>query len=59
MTIDDAAIERLVGEAVARALETADVEGITPLAASLRDVRAFLAAETDAVPDVLDELVPG
>ena len=52
-----AKIEQLVGGAVQRTLATADSEGITPLAAALREVRAFLAAETGAAEDVLDELV--
>ena len=52
-----AKIEQLVGGAVLRTLATADSEGITPLAAALREVRAFLAAETGAAEDVLDELV--
>jgi glutamate dehydrogenase/leucine dehydrogenase len=52
-----AKIEQLVGGAVQRTLAIADSEGITPLAAALREVRAFLAAETGATEDVLDELV--
>jgi hypothetical protein len=46
-----------VGGAVQRTLAAAAAEGITPLAAALREVRAFLAAETEAAEDVLDELV--
>ena len=36
----------------------AEADRITPLAAALREVRAYLAAETGAADDVLDELVP-
>jgi glutamate dehydrogenase (NAD(P)+) len=50
-------IEGLIGEAVTRVLARAEAEGVTPFAAALRDVRAFLQAETDADDDVLDELV--
>ena len=52
-----AKIEKLVRDAVARTLAGAEAEGITPLAAALREVRAYLAAETGARGDVLDELV--
>jgi glutamate dehydrogenase (NAD(P)+) len=52
-----AKIEQLVGDAVTRILSAAETEGITPLAAALREVRSYLAAETDAAEDVLDELV--
>jgi glutamate dehydrogenase (NAD(P)+) len=53
-----ATIERLVGEAVTRTLVLAETEGITPLGAAFRDVRAYLEAETGAEDDVLDALVP-
>lgn len=52
-----AKIEWLVGDAVTRTLSTAEAEGITPLAAALREVRAYLASETGAAEDVLDALV--
>jgi glutamate dehydrogenase (NAD(P)+) len=52
-----ATIEALVGEATARALVQADDEGITPLAAALRDVRGFLEAEAGVDGAVVDELV--
>ena len=52
-----AKIERLVADSVTKTLAVADAEGITPLAAALREVRAYLAAETGAADDVLDELV--
>jgi glutamate dehydrogenase/leucine dehydrogenase len=52
-----AKIEELVAEAVARALEVAGAEGVTPLDAALREVRAYLAAETEAAEDILDKLV--
>ena len=52
-----AKIEQLVGDAVTWTLSRAEAEGITPLAAALREVRAYLAAETAAREDVLDELV--
>jgi len=52
-----AKIERLVAESVSRTLATAEAEGITPLAAALREVRAYLAAETGAAEAVLDDLV--
>jgi glutamate dehydrogenase (NAD(P)+) len=52
-----AKIESLVAQSVSRALAAAESDGITPLAAALREVRAYLAAETGAADDVLDELV--
>jgi glutamate dehydrogenase/leucine dehydrogenase len=52
-----AKIERLVADSVSRTLAAAEAEGITPLAAALREVRAYLATETDAAEDVLDKLV--
>jgi glutamate dehydrogenase (NAD(P)+) len=52
-----AKIEELVAETVTRALAAADAEGVTPLDAALRDVRAYLAAETGAADKVLDDLV--
>ena len=52
-----ATIERLVAESVSNVLAAADADGITPLAAALREVRAYLAAETGAAENVLDELV--
>jgi len=51
-------IERVVADAVTRTLELADAEAITPLAASFRDVRAYLESETGAGGPELDELVP-
>jgi hypothetical protein len=42
---------------VTRTLAAADAEGVTPLEAALRDVRAYLAAETGATDKVLDDLV--
>jgi glutamate dehydrogenase (NAD(P)+) len=53
-----AKIESLVAESVSRVLAAAEADRITPLAAALREVRAYLAAETGAADDVLDELVP-
>jgi glutamate dehydrogenase/leucine dehydrogenase len=52
-----ARIESLVAESVSKTLAAAEAESITPLAAALREVRAYLAAETGAAEDVLDELV--
>jgi len=52
-----AKIEELVAETVTRTLAAADAEGVTPLEAALRDVRAYLAAETGAADKVLDDLV--
>ena len=52
-----AKIERLVADTVTRTLSMSEAEGITPLAAALRDVRAYLAAETGAANHLLDELV--
>jgi glutamate dehydrogenase (NAD(P)+) len=52
-----AKIERLVADSVSRTLAVAEAEGIAPLEAALREVRAYLASETDAADDVLDELV--
>jgi glutamate dehydrogenase (NAD(P)+) len=52
-----AMIEELVAEGVARTLEVADAEGVTPLVAALREVRAYLATETEAADNILDELV--
>jgi glutamate dehydrogenase/leucine dehydrogenase len=52
-----AKIERLVADSVSRTLAVAEAEGIAPLAAALREVRAYLASETDAADDLLDELV--
>jgi glutamate dehydrogenase (NAD(P)+) len=53
-----AAIESAVSEAVTRTLEAADERGITPLVAALGDARAYLAEQTGAANDVLDELIP-
>jgi glutamate dehydrogenase (NAD(P)+) len=50
-------IEALVADAVTRTLRSADAEGLTPLAAALREVRAYLAAETGAANGLLDKLV--
>ena len=52
-----AKIEQLIADTVARTLAAADAAGVTPLEAALRDVRAYLATETGAADDVLDELV--
>ncbi len=52
-----AKIESLVAGSVSRVLAAAEADSITPLAAALREVRAYLAAETGAAEDVLDELV--
>jgi glutamate dehydrogenase (NAD(P)+) len=52
-----AKIEKLIAETVMRTLAAADADGLTPLEAALRDVRAYLAAETGAADDVLDGLV--
>jgi glutamate dehydrogenase (NAD(P)+) len=52
-------IEALVADAVSRTLRSADAEGLTPLAAALREVRAYLAAETGAADGLLDKLVAG
>jgi hypothetical protein len=52
-----AKIERLIADTVTRTLAAADAAGVTPLEAALRDVRAYLAEETGAADDVLDELV--
>ena len=50
-------IEELIAGTVTRTLAAAEEEGVTPLEAALRDVRAYLAAETGAADKVLDELV--
>jgi glutamate dehydrogenase (NAD(P)+) len=52
-----AKIESLVAESVSRTLVAAEADGISPLAAALREVRAYLAAETGAAEELLDELV--
>jgi glutamate dehydrogenase (NAD(P)+) len=52
-----AKIEALVAGTVTKTLAVADAEGVTPLEAALRDVRAYLAAETGAADEVLDALV--
>ena len=52
-----AKIEELVAETVTSTLAAAEAEGVTPLEAALRDVRAYLAAETGAADKVLDDLV--
>jgi len=52
-----AKIEELIAGTVTRVLAVAQAENVTPLEAALRDVRAYLAAETEAADDVLDELV--
>jgi glutamate dehydrogenase (NAD(P)+) len=52
-----ATIERLIAETVTRTLAAADAARVTPLEAALREVRAYLAEETGAEDDVLDELV--
>ena len=48
-----AKIEELVAETVTSTLAAAEAEGVTPLEAALRDVRAYLAAETGAADKVL------
>ncbi|HEY7004041.1 MAG TPA: Glu/Leu/Phe/Val dehydrogenase dimerization domain-containing protein [Gaiellaceae bacterium] len=53
-----ATIEGLVGDAVTRTLSVAENEGITPIAAAYRDVRAYLEAETGAGGAALAALVP-
>jgi len=52
-----AKIEELVAGAVARTLAVADADSMTPFAAALHEVRAYLASETEAADDILDELV--
>jgi glutamate dehydrogenase/leucine dehydrogenase len=51
-----ATIGRLVRDSVARILARADAEGMTPTAAALAESRAYLAEETGAGEDALDEL---
>ena len=51
-----ATIGRLVRDAVARILARADAEGTTPTAAALAEARSYLAEETGAGDEVLDEL---
>jgi glutamate dehydrogenase (NAD(P)+) len=53
-----AVIEANVREAVTRTLASARELGITPLRASLRDARDFLAEATGAPDELLDELIP-
>jgi glutamate dehydrogenase (NAD(P)+) len=52
-----AVIESVVGDAVSRTLRTATTREITPLAAALEDAREYLAQQTDASEDILDELL--
>jgi glutamate dehydrogenase (NAD(P)+) len=54
-----ALIEGKIREVVASTLTTADQHGITPIAAALRDGRAFVAQATEASDDELDELFAG
>ena len=51
-------IESVVRDAVSRILATADEREITPLAAALGAAREYLAEQTGAADDVLDELIP-
>jgi glutamate dehydrogenase (NAD(P)+) len=51
-----AIIGRLVRDSVARIVARADAEGMTPTAAALAESRAYLAEETGAGEDALDEL---
>jgi glutamate dehydrogenase (NAD(P)+) len=51
-------IEGIVRDAVSRVLATADELAVTPLAAALREARAYLVEATAAPTAVLDELVP-
>ncbi len=51
-----AVIERRIREATVRTLATADEHAITPLAAALRDGRAYFAQTTGASEKALDEL---
>src|SRR4051794_17399319 len=50
-------IAELVSGTVAKTLAAADAEGVAPLEAALREVRAYLTAETGAADKVLDGLV--
>jgi glutamate dehydrogenase (NAD(P)+) len=51
-----AVIEEKIREAAAQTLATADEHAITPLAAALRDGRAYFAQVTGAPDEALDEL---
>jgi glutamate dehydrogenase (NAD(P)+) len=51
-----AVIEEKIRERVAETLASADEHGITPLAAALRDGRAYFAEATGAPEEELDEL---
>ncbi|MGH2928261.1 MAG: hypothetical protein ACRDL8_08665, partial [Solirubrobacteraceae bacterium] len=51
-----AVIEEKIRQAVAQTLATADEHAITPVAAALRDGRAYFAQATGAPDDALDEL---
>jgi glutamate dehydrogenase (NAD(P)+) len=51
-----ATIAGLVREAVGRILVRAEEQGTTPMAAALAESRAYLAEETGATDEVLDEL---
>jgi glutamate dehydrogenase (NAD(P)+) len=53
-----AAIERAVGESVAKTLTASAELGITPLEAALREARDYLAEATGAPAKLLDELIP-
>jgi glutamate dehydrogenase (NAD(P)+) len=53
-----AAIEKAVGEAVARTLAMSNDLGTMPLEAAFRDARDYLAEATRAPGTVLDELIP-
>jgi glutamate dehydrogenase/leucine dehydrogenase len=50
------AIEQKIREAAAQTLATADEQAITPLAAALRDGRAYFAQATGAPDEALDDL---
>jgi glutamate dehydrogenase (NAD(P)+) len=54
-----ATIERAVHEAVSSLLAAADERRVTPLGAALHQARDYLAEETSAPRDVLDELFRG
>jgi glutamate dehydrogenase/leucine dehydrogenase len=54
-----ATIERAVHEAVSSLLAAADERRVTPLGAALQQARDYLAEETSAPRDVLDELFRG
>jgi glutamate dehydrogenase (NAD(P)+) len=51
-------IEELVADSTARVLAVSEAEGVLPMAAAFRDVRAFLRETADAPKDELERLVP-